>query len=69
VTQPNDSQPSADLIARTLNSVRAASEDLAQLTEYKDGIAALVHTASGTALLHDLRREIDVVNKLLPFKS
>jgi hypothetical protein len=69
VTQSNAQQPSADLIGRTLNSLRAAYEDLAELTDTAGGINALVHTSHGTALLHDLRREIDRLNKLLPFKS
>ncbi len=69
MTQPNDPQPTADLIERTLICVRAAYEDLAQLAGHEDGIGALVHTASGTALLHDLRREINRLNALLPFKG
>jgi hypothetical protein len=69
VTQPNDPEPIDDLIARTLTSLRAAHADLTQLTAYQGGIAALVHTAKGTALLHDLRQEINYLNKLLPFKG
>jgi hypothetical protein len=69
VTQPNAAQPTAELISRTLNSLRTAYENLAELTDTEGGINALVHTSHGTALLHDLRWEIDRLHKLLPFKS
>ena len=58
-----------DLIARTLDSVRIAYEDLSELAEHAGGIQAVVQTARGTALIHDLRKQIDLINKLLPFKG
>lgn len=69
MTQPNDTQSTADLIERTLESLRAASADLKELTEQGSGITALVQTARGTALIHDLRLELNQLNKLVPFKS
>lgn len=59
----------ADLLARTLESVRAASANIAELAEHHDGIYAVAQTARGTALIHDLRKELDQLNKVLPFKS
>ncbi|MGH3564123.1 MAG: hypothetical protein ACRDTN_20675 [Mycobacterium sp.] len=69
VTQPNNPQTTRELIAQTVNSLRAVHADLAKLNETEDGLAVLAKTASGTALLHDLRLEIDRLHKLLPFKS
>jgi hypothetical protein len=69
VTQANDTQATGDLLARTLESVRAAHQDLAELVKHKDGIHAVAHTARGTALIHDLRKELDQLNKILPFNS
>lgn len=69
MTQVTDTPDTTDLIARTLDSVRAACEDLAELAEHKSGIAAVVQTAKGTALIHDLRKEMDRLNTVLPFKS
>lgn len=68
MTQP-DPQTTAELIERTLASLRAASADLQELAEHQGGITALVQTARGTALIHDLRLELNQLNKLLPFKS
>lgn len=67
--QVKDTQATTELIARTLDSVRTACEDLTELAEYQNGIAAVVQTAKGTALIHDLRKQLDVLNKVLPFKS
>lgn len=69
VTQANDTQATTDLLARTLDSVRAASQDIAELAQQKTGIIAVAQTARGTALIHDLRKELDQLNKILPFKS
>lgn len=69
MTQPNSQQSTAELIEQTLTSLRAACQDLTQLAEYHNGITTLVQTAKGTALIHDLRLQINQVNKLLPFKS
>lgn len=69
MTQPKDAQPSPELIERTLTSLRVAHEDLTELIAHHNGIAALVQTARGTALLHDLRLDINQLNKLLPFKG
>jgi hypothetical protein len=69
VTEQTDSPPTAELIARTLTSMRAAHADLTELAGYRDGMAGLVNTSRGTALLHDLRREINQLNTLLPFKG
>jgi hypothetical protein len=69
VTQPNDPQPTAELMARTLTSMRAAYADLTELAQHRGGMAGLVNNSHGTALLHDLRREVDQLNKLLPFKG
>lgn len=69
MTQPNDTQSTTELIEHTLASLQAASEDLAKLAEAHGGISALVQNARGTALIHDLRLEINKINKLLPFKS
>jgi len=68
VTQANDTQ-TTDLLARTLESVRAAYENIAELAQQADGIRSVVQTARGTALIHDLRKELDQLNKILPFKS
>ncbi|MBS9534773.1 hypothetical protein KIH27_14365 [Mycobacterium sp. M1] len=65
----NNPQAINDLMARTLESLRVAYEDLTELAEHKNGITAVVQTARGTALIHDLRKQIDLVNKLLPFKG
>lgn len=65
----NDTAATNDLIARTLESVRIACEDLTELSQHKNGITAVVQTARGTALIHDLRKQLDVLNRLLPFKS
>lgn len=69
MTQANDTQATADLLARTLESVRAAYQDISELAKHRDGIHAVAHTARGTALIHDLRKELDQLNKVLPFKS
>lgn len=69
MTESNDTQTIADVVERTLASLRAASADLKELTEIQGGIAAVVQTARGTALIHDLRLELNQLNKLLPFKS
>ncbi|ORW12706.1 hypothetical protein AWC16_05915 [Mycolicibacter longobardus] len=69
VTQANDTGSTTDLLARTLASVRAAYEDIAELARHQDGIYAVAQTARGTALIHDLRRQLDQLNKVLPFKS
>lgn len=68
MTQANDTQ-TTDLLARTLESVRAAYENIAELAQQADGIRSVVQTARGTALIHDLRKELDQLNKILPFKS
>ena len=65
----NNPAATNDLIARTLDSVRIACEDLTELSQYQDGIKSVVQTARGTALIHDLRKQLDVLNKLLPFRS
>lgn len=73
VTQANDTafttEDTADLLARTLESVRAAYENIAELAEHQNGIYAVAQTARGTALIHDLRKQLDQLNKILPFKS
>lgn len=69
MTQESESTPSADQIDCTLTSVRAAYEALRQITADRGAITALVQTAKGTAVLHDLRQEINRLNKLLPFKG
>ncbi|CAJ1500145.1 hypothetical protein MU0083_002358 [[Mycobacterium] kokjensenii] len=73
MTQVNDTvtvaESTADLLARTLDSVRAASENISALAEQQNGIYAVAQTARGTALIHDLRKELDRLNKVLPFKS
>lgn len=69
VTQATNTTATAELIARTLDSVRIACEDLSELAEHKNGITAVVQTAKGTALIHDLRKELDKLNKILPFKG
>lgn len=58
-----------DLLARTLESVRAASENIAELAQHQKGIYAVAQTARGTALIHDLRKQLDQLDTLLPFKS
>lgn len=69
VTQVNDTQATTDLIAHTLESVRAAYQDISELAQHENGIRGVVQTARGTALIHDLRKELDQLNKVLPFKS
>ncbi|MGV0750011.1 hypothetical protein [Mycolicibacter minnesotensis] len=58
-----------DLLARTLESARVAYENIAELAQQQDGIYAVAQTARGTALIHDLRKQLDQLNKILPFKS
>lgn len=69
MTQANDTVSTTDLLARTLESVRAAYQHIAELAHHQDGIYAVAQTARGTALIHDLRKELDQLNKILPFKS
>lgn len=69
MTQANDTVATTDLIARTLESVRAAYQDISELAQHSDGIRSVVQTAKGTALIHDLRKELDLLNKILPFKG
>ncbi|WP_234786516.1 MULTISPECIES: hypothetical protein [Mycolicibacter] len=69
MTQANDTVSTTDLLARTLESVRAAYQNIAELAEHQDGIYAVAQTARGTALIHDLRKSLDQLNKILPFKS
>jgi hypothetical protein len=69
VTQANDTASTTDLLARTLESVRAAYADISELAQHQNGIHAVAQTARGTALIHDLRKELDQLNKILPFKS
>ncbi|SNV79526.1 Uncharacterised protein [Mycolicibacter terrae] len=69
VTRANDTVSTTDLLARTLESVRAAYEDIAELAQHQDGLYAVAQTARGTALIHDLRKQLDQLNKILPFKS
>lgn len=69
VTQANDTASTTDLLARTLESVRVAHDNIAELAEQQNGIYAVAQTARGTALIHDLRKQLDQLNKILPFKS
>jgi len=69
VTEANDAQAITDLIARTLESVRAANQDISELAQHENGIHSVVHTAKGTALIRGLRKELDQLDKVLPFKS
>lgn len=69
MTQAHDTVSTTDLLARTLESVRAAYDDITALTQHQDGIYAVAQTAKGTALIHDLRKQLDELNKVLPFKS
>lgn len=69
MTQAHDTVSTTDLLARTLESVRAAYHDITALTQHQDGIYAVAQTAKGTALIHDLRKQLDELNKVLPFKS
>ena len=73
MTQANDTASTTasttDLLARTLESVRAASENIAALAQQQNGMYAVAQTARGTALIHDLRKQLDQLNKILPFKS
>ncbi|MEO8814720.1 MAG: hypothetical protein ABI307_01850 [Mycobacterium sp.] len=69
MTPSNDAQATSELLARTLDSVRAAYEDLTELGKVEGGMNSLVQTARGTALIHDLRKELDVLNKRLPFRG
>ena len=69
MTQANDTASTTDLLARTLESVRAACEDMAELAQHQNGIYAVAQTAKGTALIHDLRKQLDQLDKILPFKS
>lgn len=62
-------ESTTDLLARTLESVRAAYENIAELAQHQNGIYAVAQTARGTALIHDLRKQLDQLNKILPFKS
>ena len=69
MTQANDTASTTDLLARTLESVRVAHDNIAELAEQQNGIYAVAQTARGTALIHDLRKQLDQLNKILPFKS
>ncbi|OBK89008.1 hypothetical protein A5649_14450 [Mycolicibacter heraklionensis] len=69
MTQANDTASTTDLLARTLESARVAYENIAELAQQQDGIYAVAQTARGTALIHDLRKQLDQLNKILPFKS
>lgn len=69
MTTPSNPHATADLIERTLVSLRAACADLKELTEHQGAITTMVQSAKGTALIHDLRLELNQLNKLLPFKS
>lgn len=73
VTYANDTatttESTTDLLARTLESVRVAHENIAELAQQQNGIYAVAQTAKGTALIHDLRKQLDQLNKILPFKS
>ncbi|GFG69052.1 hypothetical protein [Mycolicibacter senuensis] len=69
MTQPNDTASTTDLLARTLESVRTAYDDIAELAKHHNGIHAVAQTAKGTALIHDLRKQLDQLDKVLPFKS
>lgn len=69
MTQANDTQAITDLIARTLDSVRSAHDDISELAQHENGIRTVVQTAKGTALIHDLRKQLDELNKVLPFKG
>lgn len=69
MTQANDTASTTDLLARTLESVRAAHDDIAELARHQNGIYAVAQTARGTALIHELRKQLDELNKILPFKS
>lgn len=69
VTQANDTASTTDLLARTLESVRVAHDNIAELAQQQNGIYAVAQTARGTALIHDLRKQLDQLNKILPFKS
>ncbi|KLO30100.1 hypothetical protein ABW16_07530 [Mycolicibacter heraklionensis] len=62
-------ESTTDLLARTLESVRVAHDNIAELAEQQNGIYAVAQTARGTALIHDLRKQLDQLNKILPFKS
>lgn len=62
-------ESTTDLLARTLESARVAYENIAELAQHQDGIYAVAQTARGTALIHDLRKQLDQLNKILPFKS
>nr|CRL68438.1 hypothetical protein CPGR_00036 [Mycolicibacter nonchromogenicus] len=62
-------ESTTDLLARTLESVRLACENIAELAQHQNGIYAVAQTARGTALIHDLRKQIDQLDKILPFKS
>lgn len=62
-------ESTTDLLARTLESVRVAYENSAELAQHQNGIYAVAQTARGTALIHDLRKQIDQLDKILPFKS
>lgn len=69
MTHANDTASTTDLLARTLESVRAANQDLAELAQHQNGIYAVAQSARGTALIHDLRKQIDELSKILPFKG
>lgn len=69
MTQANDTVSTTELLARTLESVRAAHEDIAELARHPDGIYAVAQTARGTALIHELRKQLDQLDQVLPFKS
>lgn len=62
-------ESTTDLLARTLDSVRVAHDNIAELAQQQNGIYAVAQTARGTALIHDLRKQLDQLNKILPFKS
>ncbi len=48
---------------------RYALRALIVLAQQQNGIYAVAQTAKGTALIHDLRKQLDQLNKILPFKS
>ncbi len=65
----DETPPLAELIAQALTAMRATHEHLTELIQREGSLAALVQTAVGTALLRDLRQEVDHLDKLLPFKG
>lgn len=69
MTQPSTQKPTAEQIEATVASLRSAYDHLTELTDTAGGLNALTNTSRGTAALHDLRKEIDRLHKLLPFKG